>query len=359
MSTDSVRRNPKDFLTQFLCSLVSDILTPQWVASDREYFRPLRAEPRAAQTTATLGTASSVPFLEKQPTMGMWDIDLGTELPLWGGEHSCTCGGAKASTGDQHPALGNWGFGLWFPIDFHMMESLNDPTAPILNTDYRFNLMLKGDFTYRQAHGNSDYASLRIRAGHESTHLGDEYTLRSMRSNPSIFERINVSYEYVDMAIGFSGVRAAARYATHFGIIHTAKPWTRSYYDIDETPDLTISPIGPVTPSTRTVEPYVGGEIERVTLDWFTGKPYLGWLKDWAGYLSLDARNRTIYNYHKRSPAMDDETQWSTNFVAGVYPRADRNVAIQFRVYYGVNPHGQFRSQRNFHLLGFGLHLNP
>ena len=359
----STEANAQNAVGQLLCSLVKDInpFTAQWVVSDRAYFKPLRSEPRAAQTTATLGTATSVRFLEHQPSMVMWDIDVGSELPLYGGEHRCRGDDQPdepTGTGG-HTGPGTWGFGLWFPIDFHMMESLDDPSAPILNTDYRFGLMLKGEYNLGQA-GGGRFLSLRLRAGHESTHLGDEYSIRSAREHPAEFERINVSYEYLDGAIGFNGMTSYGNYGSHLGVIHTAKPWHRSYYGVTEVGDYTVSPIQPVTPTTREYEPYLGAELERDKLDWngFKQVPGLRWLQRWGGYVSVDTRSKTIYDYHKSSGTTSDDTQWSTNAVFGIYPHNGGTVAIQARAYYGVNPHGQFRSQRNFHLFGVGLHLN-
>lgn len=74
-------------------------------------------------------------MVSDQSPRRMWDIDVGPELPIIGRE----------SRSDDQGTLpeGAIGFEIWLPIDFHMIEDFVDESSPIVNTDYRFDLMAK------------------------------------------------------------------------------------------------------------------------------------------------------------------------------------------------------------------------
>ena len=74
-------------------------------------------------------------------------------------------------------AAGAIGIGFWLPLSFHIIEDLSkDPSRPIL---------------------------LKLEGGHESTHVGDEFTISAIERYPDTFQRVNVSYEYYDLALSF------------------------------------------------------------------------------------------------------------------------------------------------------------
>lgn len=68
---------------------------------------------------------------------------------------------------------------------------------------------------------------------------------------------------------------------------------------------------------------------------------------------------KTIYNYLKTDPNQPDDSEPSLNVMAGFIRRTQRSSkgapGLYLRYYYGVNPAGQFRSQSNYRLFGFGL----
>ena len=190
--------NPADFrayLDQFPAGLFGQLArnklaeldsssSTQWTLRDKDYFNPLSSEPRAARIAVDFpGRSDRFPFSKTdQPHHLVWAITLGREIPLWGKE---------SQDRDASPDLrvsGDWGFGVWFPISFHMIEY----------TDYRAGGMLKATRTLRSGmdlHG-------RFGLGHESTHLGDEFTIIAERVHKDTFERINVSWEYWELAGG-------------------------------------------------------------------------------------------------------------------------------------------------------------
>src|SRR5439155_8822020 len=131
---------------------------------------------------------------------------------------------------------------------------------PILDTDYRFNGMLKFErnMAKRPASGRQPagrFFGLRLNAGHESTHLGDEFTIRARQSFPSTFERINVSYEYWEyggsyaMEVGTDYKNVLTFRYGGIGLFNKKK----GFYDYD--PVETGGRV--VLPSTRNFEHYV------------------------------------------------------------------------------------------------------
>ena len=79
-------------------------------------------------------------------------------------------------------------------------------------------------------------------------------------------------------------------------------------------------------------------------------------------FVSLDLRHRTRYDYNRPTDDALEETQWSVNLLLRLR-RADRRFLqkglpeLYVRFYQGVKPHGQFRSQRNYTVVGVGLHV--
>ena len=81
-----------------------------------------------------------------------------------------------------------------------MIEDFKDDSNPIVDTDYRFGFMTKFQCFCL------DTMKLGVRFvpwAHESTHLGDEYTIFAQQ-NPS-FERINVSHEDWEYGVSLEG----------------------------------------------------------------------------------------------------------------------------------------------------------
>ncbi len=80
-------------------------------------------------------------------------------------------------------------------------------------------------------------------------------------------------------------------------------------------------------------------------------------LKTRQPYVSVDTRHKLVYNYHQ-TPSNPEEQQWSWTVQTGA--TVSRNTAgeplkqyfLQF--YWGVNPYGQLRSQRDYWSIGMG-----
>jgi hypothetical protein len=306
-----------------------------WFATPKRYFDPLIADPRAAHQQATVGVSKSPPFLQNQTEHAMmWDIDVGAEIPLVGREKYLGLGGRV----DDVKGVGA---GLWFVFDFHMIEDLKDVSNPILNTDYRFSALFKA----QKGLGNTRWLGVKAQAGHESTHLGDEYSLAARRLYEE-FTRINVSYEWLDVALSYEWDSPAAQWTTRAGLI-TTLPFGDSYYTTD-----TLETNGRIIqPSETSVEPYVGVQ-RRADLS-----------PNWGWYGAADLRFKAVYDYDKADPSDAEPRRPALNVLVGLWPQKGHigglGVASPFvRGYYGVNPHGQFRNEERFWLVGAGLRLD-
>ena len=112
-----------------------------WTFSNRPYFDPLHADPRAAQTQVLFPAVSTgFPFAVKSGRHMAWDVNLGKEFPILGWE-------TRRIEDVDGVGPGQFGIGVWFPLSFHIVEDMGkDPSNPILNTDYRFGGMVKGQF---------------------------------------------------------------------------------------------------------------------------------------------------------------------------------------------------------------------
>ena len=221
-----------------------------------------------------------------------------------------------------------------------MIEDFVDDSAPIINTDYRFGGMLK----IQRGFSKQRWLGLRLFFGHESTHLGDEFSLAGEQAFPDSFERIDVSWEFVDFGILFEAI-ADPIWSVQAGFTHIIGT---SYYNVDAS-SATKSAAGTVTPSTNQMDPYIGFDLERE----FRNKV--------GAYMSVEGRWRSVYDYHKPNPESAEKRQLSVNLVIGVRKSGSGDAigrASPFvRVYYGVNPHGQFRNQNDYTEFGIGLRL--
>jgi hypothetical protein len=300
------------------------------VFRDQPYYEPLLAEPRPARTMLLIPAWSKeFPHSVNKGNRFAWQISLGDELPI------LTVSTQKSAGLMDH---GKWGVGLWIPVSFHVVEDFKDDSNPIVDTDYRFGFMAKfqcGCFEKIRLGGRF------VPWAHESTHLGDEYTIFASR-DPS-FERINVSYEYWEYGLSLEGgglFREDDNWTIRNG---GRKPWGPDGYYSDH---LLGSDETTLTPSAKNYEPSAGMEYRA---------------PEWRGrqtYVSVDVRHQTIYNYHQ-TPQNPEQRQWSWNWQVGrAVPMGTTGTPLKqyfVQVYRGVNPYGQLRSQKDYWSAGVGF----
>jgi Protein of unknown function (DUF1207) len=297
---------------------------------DFDWYEALTAEQRAARIAINFGASDAFEFSVEPGRRFAWDIHLGRELPMVSYAHGVNPDVFRA---------GEWGIGLWAPVSFHMIEDFKDASNPIINTDYRFGTMAK----FRYALRSEQWIAARfVPWAHESTHLGDEFSLTAQEHFPD-FERINVSYEYYEYGVAFETPRWSVR---HGGI----NPWGEDGYYSDHL----LEPGRRTIPTSHSnYEPSFGGEYRH---------PHGG--RTWAPFASIEARHRIVYDYDKPSADTPEDRQWSTTIAAGIRtaPGATTPATlalshIYFRFYHGVNPHGQLRNDPDYTMLSAGFNF--
>ena len=220
-----------------------------------------------------------------------------------------------------------------------MIEYMDGNSNPIVNTDYRAGGLFKANRTIAQG---IDF-NLRFGLGHESTHLGDEFTIFAQDApDGEDFERINVSWEYWEVAGGLAFDRGAFRVG-YIRVLGDDGFYSNHLLEGVANPRR-------IQASKRNYEPWIGGEYR-----W-------EWPPRWRYRLftSGDLRFRTVYDYHRVSSDEGEEFQASYNVLVGLRPPEVVSGAqvlreIYFRVYYGVNPHGQFRTEKDYMFFGMGV----
>src|SRR6266446_3385924 len=151
---------------------------PTWHFERHAYYDPLVAEPRAASTKVMFPARStSVPYAQHPGQSMVWDISVGDEIPIIGWSSS-----TNHKEGDPTPS-GSFSFGFYFPLSFHMIEDMGkDDSNPILDTDYRFGGMVKAQWGLKKNLGHARFGVRYVPVAHESTHLGDEFTLHAVQN---------------------------------------------------------------------------------------------------------------------------------------------------------------------------------
>ncbi len=301
--------------------------------ADRPWYAPLIANPRDAQSEVVVwGNSKRFPYMPKAGNHRIWDVSFGKELPIAVWE--------TAAPGRAFVECGGWGFGLWAPLSFHMVDDLAEDSSPIINHDYRLAI------AFKVAHGITprDTVSAKIQFGHESTHLGDEFVIRAIDEYGEDFQRINVSYEYVEFGVnwdhlfGRNGQRLISLRAS--GVRAASLGGGRGWYST-ELMDGTV-----IQPSRMNFEPAFGAE--------YMPQGTHGW----RPFVSCEGRLRTVYDYARTLASQREARQWSSSVVVGLRNLAGAGRGMSDLIvkgYYGVNPHGQFRSQPNYWMFGFGM----
>jgi hypothetical protein len=84
------------------------------------------------------------------------------------------------------------------------------------------------------------------------------------------------------------------------------------------------------------------------------------WLEaigNWDVYASAELRWRSVYDYHRASRNTPEDRQVSVNVIVGTKISGSNKASPFVRFYRGVNPHGQFRNQRDYTEVGIGVRL--
>lgn len=198
------------------------------------------------------------------------------------------------------PGAGRWQVGIEGVV-FSIFD-LDAPSSDLINADYWLGFPL----SYRW----NNFSSM-LRLYHQSSHLGDEYLLRNR------VDRVNVSYEGVDLRLSYDLFKKVARVYGGGGYILRKEP--------DDLERLSAQ---------------AGVELR---------SPWAFWGKHFRPVAALDVQTRE---------ESDWDLDWSAR--AGLQFESeklrDRNLQLMLEYYRGSSPNGQF-FERRIEYWAIGLHF--
>jgi hypothetical protein len=293
-------------------------------------------------------------------------VDAGNENPILTVSRCAIVENPRIPYGNCRTPSGSsgrrWSLQTTLPITFHLLWDPFTDNQPIVDTDYEFGLEESLRFSV------NDDTELRtgVYIGHESTHIGDEYTIKARSQGP--FPRINVSYFPLRYNLG------ARHYFDPPRNSHRTRSWVQLYGEVQWPEFFKGSALGQyyqTDPSelNGVAVPLTTGRLESfVALD---GSYFLP-----GEYKDADASDRRVpaaivggvwVGRRKVFPYLESAGQSdmapAVNVVLGyAFPSGLTRAArteLYLRGYTGPNPYGQLRSQRSFSLLTFGARVTP
>ncbi len=227
-----------------------------------------------------------------------------------------------------------------------LVDMFEEKTAPVINTDYWFGTEIKMIKYLSQTNFIKNIAADILPLFHESTHLGDEFSLHGYYKIPD-FKRVNISYEAwkISMILNDPDTLSGNIVSFKTGIQNL---WTtkNGYYFTDS-----LEVKGAEIPkSTKTFEWYFSVNYRR-SKGFFCSEK-------WNNIISGEISNRPKFSYDS---ALPETRTWSYNLYLGwEYKISDlhfRNVGFFLRYYSGLNSHGQFRNESGYNFTGFSVVL--
>lgn len=225
-----------------------------------------------------------------------------------------------------------------------IIDSLEPINRMVINTDYWLGSEIRSVFY----HPSLEKLKLKnvgldfIPIYHESTHIGDEFIFEAL-DRSSDFYRVNVSYESWVFAVTLNDPDTLKGnvFSTRIGIQGVWFPGDGFYqYRHSETQDQDLL-LGE-----RTMKYWVQFNWRRTH--------GLGASNTFHQVNSVELRNRIKYGYFAEDP---ERRTWNVNAYFGWVYNSDsyRKVGGFLRVYYGINPHGQFRNIDGYYFVGLSL----
>jgi len=327
----------KDF--QYYKPMLADIREPSLYV--RHYWN--EESVRFAKRTSAGSSASTFDF---------FDVGYGRYFPFLGW---------NADTDAPENCLEANGIAAFVQGSAHSLFDMDTRTHDLLNTDYRIGIGVAGRF--------ANHFSVRLQAFHESTHIGDEYTLGAIE-NPA-FRRYNVAYE------AYEGYLAVDRYDAvldEFPDRSFRPVYARAYVggrkfvnfqdrqagfdrEFDAFDFGTGQPAPEPLRAGSVWEGQVGGELfwDMVALPDESDGSFLGRLIS-PQYLFAAGELYLRDRYDVDSPERVPSLHVTAGFIYGPYFRGERTVRWAVHYYDGVNPHGQFRAEElNYLGVSFAL----
>jgi len=241
----------------------------------------------------------------------------------------------------------NYGFYFDFPGGaVTLVDMFEEKTAPVINTDYWFGTEIKIIKRLPENKYIKNIALNVLPLFHESTHLGDEFSLHGYYEIPD-FKRVNISYEAWKVSVTLNDPDTLS------GNVLSLKTGIQNLWTLKDGYYLTdsLEVKGDEVPkSTKTFEWYF-------SLNYQRSKGFLCSDK-FVNIVSAEFNNRPKFSY---DTAIPETRAWSYNLYFGweykISDKACRNVGLFLRYYAGLNPHGQFRNTDSYQFTGFSVVL--
>ena len=234
------------------------------------------------------------------------------------------------------------------PVSVNFLLDISEPiTHPMINTDYRLGA-LEINYLHSIGMGFLKNASLKvIPFYHESSHLGDELTVYRMEEGFPI-TRVNATSNTAEVSLTVNDENAESG-PNHSFKIGSSILWNKStgYYRMRPEEGDTSK----ITPSDNRFIWYAHYQFHSPTQ--LMKNPNL------STVLSLELRNRVRYNYpfyiyDPSSSKPPEEVKSDRKFIPSLNGymgwryriKKDKAgyIGLYFRLYYGLNPYGQFRN---------------
>ncbi len=283
----------------------------------RTYFKPMVSEISSTLNKVSVIAASGFKKDNKDLGKILSEVHLGAEFPIYSYK------GSKSS------------FSIFVPVSLHVLWATFEPkTAPIVNNDYRFGFSL----AYLKPLTSNYLKNVSIKAipfAHESTHLGDEITIAGLEFDQ--FYRINVSYEYYELAITLNDpdTLKGNLFTIRAGLMGLINP-IKGYYSWSDVETQGKD----IFPTERWAEYYLQLQYRNTTAFYSSARMQFVW--------SFEARNRIRYDY------LIDKSEsyfWCFNNYFGYNYSPNGNEGQPtfgsfFVLYRGLNFNGQLRNSR-------------
>jgi hypothetical protein len=226
-----------------------------------------------------------------------------------------------------------------------LVDLFGPPTAAVINTDYSFGIRT-GVLTYFDSPIIQNAGILFIPIMHESTHIGDEFSLRGYQKFDD-FKRINLSHESWELAFVLNDPDTIKSnlLSLKFGI-QSLLNHSDGYYKYDS-----LEVKGADVPYSKSFfEAYVQINAQRSNGFLCSSK--------WKQVFSAEFRNRAKFSYVYNIP---ETRSWNCNIYLGWMHTVNshgKNIGFFLRYYSGIIPYGQMRNTGGFRFTGFSLVYN-
>ncbi len=311
---------------------------------DNQYFKPMLANIRSPQFHMRVYRDQAVQFsnstLSGKHTF--WDVGFGGLFSMFGFSFEDKPGGH---------IMAKTGLDFFLDASAHMLLDFNTLSSDVINTDFR----IGGGVAMRLPDKLKNF-SLLSKFFHESTHIGDEYTLAASRDTS--FHRYNVSYEALELYLAGDHYRATrTRLALEYFRFYagsrllTKEARFEEFKGVDEAQALKTS---------DRWEFQIGAEV--FLRGWLPASAAERQKDGWLVQAILPQCFVVASDFYHRDKydVLHPEKIWSTNLVFGViygdYFQGKRTTRWLINYYHGVNPHGQFRADE-ISYLGFDFVL--